>query len=556
MLNVLLLKGKTIRFKVFTGAVVVQVMLLALSANMLMRLSAVNDNVDVVVYDIQPALMKTRELAENMEASSSAMGFYLLTGEAKEQVNFEQSLKKIEQSSSALKDLSGISNNTENSVLLESINTQLEQYKDYRERMITLGADTNANMVAMAYSVENVNPLFMQTAQLLNQMVSVEDGEEATEERKLLMADIVELRYNWSRLLTEMRLFLAFRAESASDNMMLYKGVIENRVKDLQEKRESFNFEQDEGFGEFLEKRLTFYKNLDELIRLHSSDQWRTDAWLIRTEIAPLLQNTSENIQTLISNLESSSETAANNVSEVYDTEKFTTLALMPFIIGLITLLSWAINRSISRPIDKAIEIANVIADGKTAQINVTSEKTELGKLLLALSKMQDNLQKHLRSEKEMADNSRIRQALDNVAANVMLADPDGNIIYLNDAFLEVMNHAEKDIRKALPGFSADNLLDTNVYEMHESLSKHKAADTTYVDDIILGDCCLRIIGNPIVAADGNNLGTVIEWNNRTQEVAIEEEIKTIVNASLAGDLSQRIDLADKTGFFEMSTLR
>ncbi len=215
--------------------------------------------------------------------------------------------------------------------------------------------------------------------------------------------------------------------------------------------------------------------------------------------------------------------------------EKFTILALLPVIMVLITLLSWAINRSITKPINKAISIANVIADGKTTEIKVNNENTELGKLLLALSKMQDNLQQHLRSEKEMADNYRIKQALDNVSANVMLADPDGTVIYVNDAFLEVMKNAEDDIRKALPGFEANNLLDKNVDEIHSSLSNHKEIKTAYTDDITLGDCCLRITVNPIVASGGDHLGTVIEWNNRTQEVAIEEEIKTIVNSFASG---------------------
>jgi methyl-accepting chemotaxis protein len=50
---------------------------------------------------------------------------------------------------------------------------------------------------------------------------------------------------------------------------------------------------------------------------------------------------------------------------------------------------------------------------------------------------------------------------------------------------------------------------------------------------------------------ENERVGTVIEWADRTQEIAIEEEIQEIVEASLAGDLSQRIELDDKSGFFE-----
>lgn len=552
IINTLLLKGKPIRFKILMFAILVQCILLAQSTNMLVRLSTVNDNVDVVVYDIQPALMKARELAENIMHSSSAMGFYLLTGEPDEQASFESSLIQIEESASALEGLSGISNNAEHTALLGNIETGLEQFKNYRERMITLGADANENMVAMAYSVEHVNPLFRQSSQLLNQMILVEEDEEASEERKALIADIVNLRYNWARLLTEMRLFLAFRAESAQDNMTLYKGVIELRIETLQGKRDGLNFEQEDGFEQFLALRKTFYENLDQLVKLHSSEKWRTDAWLIRKEISPLLNDINGNIHTLITSLEASSESAANNVSEVYSTEKFTILAFLPFIIGIITLLSWTINRSITRPINHAIEIANVIAGGKTTEIQVNNEKTETGKLFMALSKMQDNLQQHLRSEKEMADNYRVKQALDNVSANVMMVTPDGMIIYMNDALLDVMSNAESAIQKVLPDFDANNLIDTNIVEIHQSLSQHDNLNDTYAEDIVLGDCCLRVIINPIIDTRGIHLGTVIEWNDRTQEVAIEEEINSIVSASLSGDLSQRIDVNDKSGFFEM----
>ncbi len=555
MLNKLLLKNKSIRFKILMFAVLVLCILFAQSANMLFRLSAVNDNVDVVVYDIQPALMKSRELAEKIMHSSSALGFYLLTGETAEQDKFEASLSSLDQSALDLGELKGIKENPEYSALLVNIEKQLEQFKSYREQMISLGADETANMIAMAYSVDNVNPLFRQTSQLLNQMILVEEDEDASEERKTLIADIVDLRYNWSRLLTEMRLFLAFRADSARDNMMLYKSVIEERIEKLQLKRDILNFEQDDGFEQFLGVRTTFYENLDQLIKLHSSEKWRMDAWIVRTELAPLLDKVNADIQALINSLEASSETAANDVSDVYATEKFTILALLPLIMGLIVLLSWAINRSITNPINHAIDIANVIANGKTTDIKLENEKSEPGQLLLALSKMQENLQQHLRSEKEMADNYRVKQALDNVSANVMMVSSDGKIIYINDALQVLMHNAENEIRQQLPDFDVENLLNTNIDQLHQSFAKHSDLDDSYIDDITLGDCCMRIIVNPIIDNSGNHLGTVIEWNDRTQEIAIEEEINSIVNASLGGDLSQRIDISGKVGFFEMLSL-
>ncbi|MGB5397294.1 MAG: MCP four helix bundle domain-containing protein, partial [Gammaproteobacteria bacterium] len=552
MLDILLLRRAPIRTKIFIFIVLVLCILLAQSVNVLYRLSTVNDNVDIVVHDIQPALMKARKLAGDITQSSSALGFYLLTGEENERTAFESSLAQIKSSVTELAELDNIQNNAAHTAVLEKITTGLQRFDSYHDRMITLGADDNANMAALAYSVDNINPLFQQTSQLLNQMVMAEEDEYAGDERKTLLADIVELRYNWSRLLTEMRLFLAFRAESARDNLGFYKDAVESRLAQLRSSEENLNFEQEDSLEQFINIRETFYKNLDELIRLHSSEQWRMDAWLIRTEVSPLIDEINTSIQSLISSLEDLTNVAAQDVSAVYSTEKFTMLTMLPITIIIISFLGWAINRSITRPINHAIEIANVIADGKTTQINIENQNTEPGKLLLSLSKMQDNLKQHLRSEKEMADNYRIRQALDNVSANVMLTDPKGTIIYINPALFTIMQAAEDDIRQALPEFDASKLAGTDIGRLHNTLANSQKLDTGFTDDIELCGHHLRIIANPIIDDHDVHLGNVIEWQERTQEVAIENEIQGIVNASLQGDLSQRIEMTDKSGFFEM----
>jgi len=47
----------------------------------------------------------------------------------------------------------------------------------------------------------------------------------------------------------------------------------------------------------------------------------------------------------------------------------------------------------------------------------------------------------------------------------------------------------------------------------------------------------------------GQRLGTVAEWHDRTAEVAVENDVAAIVDASVMGDLSKRLDLQDKDGF-------
>jgi methyl-accepting chemotaxis protein len=556
MLEKLLLRDKPIRIKLLAFATMVQVILLLQGSNLLSSLSTMNDRIETVVSEIQPALMNTRELAEQLKQSSTAMGLYLLTGERAEQEKYTASLAELEQNAAALTDTAGISNSAHTNALAEQIKTNIDRYRSYHEEITRLGADDNANMPAMAYAADNINPLFMQTLHLLNQMVQNEEEEEISAERKQLLSKIVELRYNWTKLLTEMRLFLAFRAESARENMDLFKGAVDKSIGRLREHADLLNFEQEANFEGFLELHKTFYTSMAQLVELHGNDRWRTDAWLIRNEIGPLLARIDVDLQALLSRLESISTGAATEVATLYDTKSKTNMVLIPLVMILIGFLTWTINRSIRIPIDQAIEAADTIATGQITHIDVKHPHTEPGHMLLALSKMQDNLIQHMRSEQEMTENARIRQALDNVNANVMIVDSDGSIIYLNDAVVEMMKQAESDLQQDLTKFNVDELHGASIdifnkggMRLHTLLEN---LEKTYTADMYIGGRSILMIANPVFGEDGERIGTVLEWTDRSQEVAIEDEIQDIVDAALAGDLNQRIDLSGKDGFFNM----
>ena len=71
------------------------------------------------------------------------------------------------------------------------------------------------------------------------------------------------------------------------------------------------------------------------------------------------------------------------------------------------------------------------------------------------------------------------------------------------------------------------------------------------MEERALGGLTFRTVTNPVIGERGERLGTVMEWTQRTQEVRVEEELQGVLAAVNGGDLSRRIDLGDKSGFFE-----
>ncbi len=151
-------------------------------------------------------------------------------------------------------------------------------------------------------------------------------------------------------------------------------------------------------------------------------------------------------------------------------------------------------------------------------------------------------------------ENARVKQALDNVSSNVMVADNDCNIIYLNQASQQMFVTAEQDITQDLPHFNASELMGKNIDIFHKNPQHQrnllKDLQGTFDNELSVGGRTFRIIANPINDDNNQRIGTVVEWADRTNEVAIEQEIARLISSANSGDLSQRIETADKQGFY------
>ncbi|MFT5594064.1 MAG: methyl-accepting chemotaxis protein [Oceanicoccus sp.] len=158
--------------------------------------------------------------------------------------------------------------------------------------------------------------------------------------------------------------------------------------------------------------------------------------------------------------------------------------------------------------------------------------------------------------QKRISDeNSRVRLALDACTSNTMIADNDQNVIYLNEAVGSMLRTAETDVRKDLPNFSANQVLGSNIDIFHKNPAHQRqmlsALKSTYRTQIEVGGRTFSLIANPIVSADGDRLGTVVEWNDRTEEVVVEREVDNIIASAGKGELSLRATIDDKSGFFK-----
>lgn len=130
-----------------------------------------------------------------------------------------------------------------------------------------------------------------------------------------------------------------------------------------------------------------------------------------------------------------------------------------------------------------------------------------------------------------------LKSALDVCQANVMMADANLNIIYMNHSLEQMLRINESEIQKHLSEFKVDRLIGTNVDIFHKKPSHQRnlLADlkTPFNTKIKLGFLTFDLIATPVFNEEKQRLGTVVEWRDMTEELARRAEERVIHNENL-----------------------
>jgi methyl-accepting chemotaxis protein len=205
----------------------------------------------------------------------------------------------------------------------------------------------------------------------------------------------------------------------------------------------------------------------------------------------------------------------------------------------------------------RAAHKTNLEIGGRKFQLIVNPIVNDKGARLGTVVEWQDQTAAISAREKEMAlaaENLRIKNALDKCTTNVMIANAECEIAYMNESVAEMLVRNESDLRKVLPQFDARKLVGANIDMFHKNPAhqRNMLANLrgTYKTEIKVGSLTFALVANPIIDEKGKRVGTVVEWRDRTAEVAVEGEVAGIVKAAVDGDFTKRIDMNGKDGFF------
>jgi methyl-accepting chemotaxis protein len=219
--------------------------------------------------------------------------------------------------------------------------------------------------------------------------------------------------------------------------------------------------------------------------------------------------------------------------------------------------LSALITRAVVNPMTHAVALFRSISTGRYDNRIELSGTDEPGQVLLALRDMQAKLRRLKEEESNAAAtvNGRIRAALDHATSAMLVADANLEIIYVNHMFESLILELEQDLRRDLPQLSSAALVGSPIDVLYQDPSAGRrllqTLNARHVAEVGVGGHTFRVVASPVVSRTGERIGTVLEWADRTQEVAVETEMEHVLQSVLQGDLERRISLAGKAGFFQ-----
>ncbi len=419
-----LLANLSIRAKLFLGFGLLLCILALVAAINLRTLSDGQREMDALIHDVQPLLQEGLALSVELETASAELGFHLLSKEAIHQEAFHTS---ISQAKTLLDQLQGqrlVAADGTATQAVAQLRQQVELLDSLGEAMGRLAADDRKNFPAIAYAAREINPLSQQLLQLMSQMALAEQDQPVSTERRLLYTHITDLRYAFANVMNGIRAYLAFRNQPALDEVELYLGSVNSGLAALEEERPLLAFEQEDALDRIIELKGQFLNNLAKLREIQGGEQWRQDAHLIRTEVGPLLAQAKQTVETLLGELQRTSQIRGQQLLEEMARARLWVGGLLLLGIGLGVVGAWLLSSAIVRPIHYAVTAMGDIAQGGgnlSCNLHLRS-RDELGQLCQGFNRfvttIRDIVSPVQRSTEELADAARHMAAVTDATAS------------------------------------------------------------------------------------------------------------------------------------------
>lgn len=406
--------------------------------------------------------------------------------------------------------------NPTNVELLAEIEQILPEFEQFQIEIEEI-AQTDQNVPSIEMLLTQAAPQAGAIISNITAMIDLESELAATPERKALLGMMADVRGSMGLALANIRAFLLsgdaqFRTEFDS-----YWATNDRRFGDLSNNLNLLTADQRTAYDTMSAAREIFAPLPPLMLESRAAEDWNLGNYWLASKAAPIGARLSEILKGMSVNQQALLSADALLVQE--KSSSAITLSLLMAAVGLLFAgaIGIFITRYLVKQISNAADVAERIASGDlSAEIEVNSED-ETGKLLASMKSMQTNLATVI--EQEVQDIVDLANSGD-LTQRIKLDGKEGFYNKLSAAINGLVDVNEKFLNDTVTMVSAlaDGDLKTSV-------------NTKYLGSF------------------AQVQGDIQKMRNKLIEV-ISKDVQSIVNSAVAGDLSQRISLDGKKGFY------
>ena len=156
------------------------------------------------------------------------------------------------------------------------------------------------------------------------------------------------------------------------------------------------------------------------------------------------------------------------------------------------------------------------------------------------------------KSARDIWSSAFVAKSLDDLDTMVRIAAHDGTVVFANKSLLRMLKKLEADIQKFNPGFKTEGFVGGSIGAIYPdsaaAVQRMQKLTETQVYRAPFFDRLIDFVASPIFDESGEHLGSIAQWTDVTEQVRMEEQVLAMVEAAVAGDFSQEIDLTGKQG--------
>ncbi|NOH21731.1 aerotaxis transducer Aer2 [Vibrio europaeus] len=191
------------------------------------------------------------------------------------------------------------------------------------------------------------------------------------------------------------------------------------------------------------------------------------------------------------------------------------------------------------------------IADLKI-ELNVAAINDSQGKYIGNTLEWRDVTEERAKEE----EIGRLASAVSGMTTNIMMANKDGIITYLNPALQTLLSSRESDLKKALPGFDASKLVGRNIDVFHKKPGHQRGIITNpdrlpFSSNIAVGGLEFNLTCIAMRDGEGNYIGPALQWVDITEQQDGQRQVESLIQKAIAGELNERIDTSVYNGFMK-----